>query len=59
MPENKTIITLNGHRSMFHGGVREFLVGYRFLVISLTKDRERFSQGHGGQRTTFIVLYRR
>ena len=43
MPENKTTITLNGHRSMFHGGVREFLVGYRFFVISLPEDRDRFS----------------
>ena len=43
MPENKTTITLNGHRSMFHGGVREFLVGYRLFVISLPEDRDRFS----------------
>lgn len=59
MPENKTIITLNGHRPMFHGGVREFLVGYRSFVISPPEDRGRSSQGHRGQRTTFIVLYRR
>lgn len=43
---------------MFHGGVREFLVGYRFFVISLPDHRDRLSQEHRGQRflSFFIVV---